>query len=268
MNVELHENPNNDRDRPRDPALGEFLRRHGPDGPSATLDQAILAAAQAVLIPPPVKRWSWQRWRTPLATAATLTLALALGLTIDRQPSLTVETATPAKPAEPDASPATSVRTEAPKAVIAPPSAEAPSRREAKVAGANGRPAPSLVPSVSAEPPALQAKRSAPVPVSPPAARDVAKAHDKESIKAIEIAPASRAENEARAASKRLAPAAVPLAEQAPAADATAGQLVPAPEVWLNEIRRLRQEGHPEEAARQLAEFRRRYPDYPLPENF
>jgi hypothetical protein len=36
--------------------------------------------------------------------------------------------------------------------------------------------------------------------------------------------------------------------------------------VWLDEIRRLKREGREKEAAEQLAEFRKAYPAYALPE--
>lgn len=256
-----------DRDSPRDPALGQLLRRHGPDGPSMATDKAILAAAQAELAPP-VTRRGWQRWRAPLAMAATLTLAVALSLTMDRQDSLTVETATPSVPSAP---PATSAHTDPARTAEAPSSPETSAKREAKAATTTGRPvAPSApsAPSVSAEPPAPQAKRSAPILASPSAVNDMANAYGKENTKSAEIAPASRTENERRAASKGSAATAAPLAEHAPTADAMADQRMPTPEAWLEEIRRLKQTGRQEEATRQLAEFRRHYPDYPLPKDF
>jgi hypothetical protein len=39
------------------------------------------------------------------------------------------------------------------------------------------------------------------------------------------------------------------------------------PEKWLDDIRKLRLEGKMAEADRELAEFRKRYPDYRLPED-
>ena len=39
------------------------------------------------------------------------------------------------------------------------------------------------------------------------------------------------------------------------------------PEKWLEDIRKLRTEGKATEAERELAEFRKRYPDYILPED-
>jgi hypothetical protein len=40
------------------------------------------------------------------------------------------------------------------------------------------------------------------------------------------------------------------------------------PEAWLEEIRRLRAQGRDAEAAMELAEFRKRHPDFVLPPDF
>jgi len=47
----------------------------------------------------------------------------------------------------------------------------------------------------------------------------------------------------------------------------SAAPAVLAPEAWIEEIRRLQREGRSAEAQRQLAEFARAYPDFPLPED-
>jgi len=39
------------------------------------------------------------------------------------------------------------------------------------------------------------------------------------------------------------------------------------PQTWIEDIRRLKGEGRTEEAGRELAEFRKRYPEYTLPED-
>jgi hypothetical protein len=39
------------------------------------------------------------------------------------------------------------------------------------------------------------------------------------------------------------------------------------PEVWIETIRRLKREGRADEAERELKEFRRRHPDYRLPDD-
>jgi hypothetical protein len=39
------------------------------------------------------------------------------------------------------------------------------------------------------------------------------------------------------------------------------------PEAWLEDIRKLKTQGNTAEAERELAEFKRRYPDYRLPDD-
>ena len=61
----------------------------------------------------------------------------------------------------------------------------------------------------------------------------------------------------------------------APAAPAAAGRLAPmrqqatprSPEAWLDEISRLKRAGRDQEAADQLTEFRKIYPDYAVPDS-
>jgi hypothetical protein len=72
-------------------------------------------------------------------------------------------------------------------------------------------------------------------------------------------------------------PAARPRAEAAAAStgsvSATAARVAApdsgqrTPEKWLEDIRRLRSEGKTAGAGRELSEFRKRYPDYALPED-
>ena len=59
----------------------------------------------------------------------------------------------------------------------------------------------------------------------------------------------------------------VPARPAAQSPSLSAGQPVEAPpEQWLTQIAELRREGRDDEADRQLAEFRRRFPDYRIPE--
>ena len=92
----------------------------------------------------------------------------------------------------------------------------------------------------SAEEP-LARHEAAPRPAAPPAA---ASAH--ESARADAVAPAEP-QPEARAALR-------------------AGLAAASPEQWLQGIADLKRQGRNEEAEKQLAEFRKRYPDYRIPE--
>lgn len=74
------------------------------------------------------------------------------------------------------------------------------------------------------------------------------------------------------------APAASPSAEAASTGAAAVGAIAAGriaapeakertPEKWLEDIRRLKSQGRTADAERELAEFRKRYPDYALPED-
>ena len=66
------------------------------------------------------------------------------------------------------------------------------------------------------------------------------------------------------------APAAEPMAAMRSRAEATAGAAsrfaAAAPEQWLQAIDDLKRQGQHDEAEKELAEFRKRYPDYHIPE--
>ena len=87
--------------------------------------------------------------------------------------------------------------------------------------------------------------------------------------------PAQASENRARAKARADAEQAQ-AREEPSAAAAVAGRVAPdrlasaaavaSPEQWLQGIADLRRQGRHEEADRQLAEFRKRYPDYRIPD--
>lgn len=89
-------------------------------------------------------------------------------------------------------------------------------------------------------------------------------------------APASMGEerkaiDEIRAARESANQAARARAQSAPSPQATtavsaSARVAPSPEQWLQRIADLRRQGRDEEADRELAEFRKRYPDYRLSE--
>jgi hypothetical protein len=51
------------------------------------------------------------------------------------------------------------------------------------------------------------------------------------------------------------------------AASVSAEQKARTPEEWLEALRRLKAQGRTDEFVRELAEFRKRYPDYKLPDD-
>jgi hypothetical protein len=104
---------------------------------------------------------------------------------------------------------------------------------------------------------------AAPVPpASPPSAADATTSNA--------AAPRARADAASR---DQVAPAekqAAPQREAAPAAGAANRTLARAAaepaERWLERIAELRRQGKDDDAERELAEFRRRYPDYRIPQ--
>ena len=166
------------------------------------------------------------RWRVPLSIAAVL--VLAVGVTLRMLPQ------------RPDAE---SVAL-APQVIQTPrPAAPAPAAETAKSAAA----APARELARAAAPAASAsdtAKAAAPAPVQEgarPAARAAAAADA--AVAGAAAAPRMRAESAAKLSSAPLTP-----------------------EVWLARIAELRKEGRTREADESLAEFRKRYPDYKIPE--
>lgn len=88
---------NDAHDNPCDPALSRLYGQASQPEPPPALDAAILAAAHAATAPqPPPRRPWWRRLQAPLALAATALFAIALTLSIDRNPP--AEFASPATP--------------------------------------------------------------------------------------------------------------------------------------------------------------------------
>jgi len=167
------------------------------------------------------------RWRVPLSIAAVL--VLAVGVTLRMLPQRPdAESVALAPQVMPTPRPAAP----APAAEAAKPVAPAPSRELARAAA----------PAASASD---TAKAAAPAPVQEgarPAARAAAAADAAVAGAAAE--PRMRAESAAKLSSAPLTP-----------------------EVWLARIAELRKEGRTREADESLAEFRKRYPDYKIPES-
>ena len=241
----------NEAETPRDEELSRLYRDGRRGEPPAALDRAILEAAAQALEPAEKRRSFWQRWQTPVVAFATVLLTATLTLLLHFE------------------------RRETPPAPAAERGAEA--ARDAAPAATAPAPAAPAVPAASA------AKR-APVPVAPrlgeapvsafPADRPTAEPSERRAAQpeagARAAAKAQSAEPGGQTGSLRSDSMAAPAAPAAaagapqparPAADA-AGR---SPAQRLDEIRRLRRDGRRAEADAALTEFRRLYPDYPLP---
>jgi hypothetical protein len=217
----------------RDPKVSQRYRELGAEEPPRHVDDAILAASRRAAhvhpapLVPPTGR---RRWYFPVAAAAIIMLSVAVTwhMQVDEGP-------------DPDGYAASAPSPEAPL--------EAPAEKKIEMQAA-----PAAKP-FTPDPPREsrdQAAPEAPARAAPQAAPPVA---------------ASRMEERAR----ESAPVAGARAPEAARADRALGkvgeQATEPPEKWLERIAELRRQGNHEEADKALEEFRKRYPDYKIPES-
>ncbi|HKQ28849.1 MAG TPA: hypothetical protein VJT77_09635 [Burkholderiales bacterium] len=228
----------------RDSKVSRRYRELGSEEPPRELDESILRAARrandgshAPLVTPAGRH----RWYYVFGAAAIMVLAVAVTVQIERQrpdPEFGAAAPVPQPHADDSAFKAPST-----------PAAPAP-KHETPPKGAARDAAPQTAP---------QAR--SPVPENKTAEAQKPEARLESAPRPAPAAPAeSRADETAiGAASSSQAPA--------PAARARmAEQGAESPERWLERIVQLRKEGRHDEAEKQLAEFRKRYPDYKVPE--
>lgn len=275
---------------PGDPQISALYREHAREEPPAAVDERILAAARAAVsaAAPAARRTWWQRWRATLALATTLVLTLSLSLLHERQPDdrrREAEVAAPPQPVAPGVSPAAVARD-----VVAPaaaPAAAAPAVGSNATAAADAS-APGAAPKQPAREERLGGQRAAPPAGESgprPSAGDWSHpggsvAAKREEATAAALPPVAKespavplatpaAPAVAGVAQEAAAPGQVPAArQQGPAGEKARAADLRRADDWLEEIRALRRAGRSAEAARQLADFRRAHPDYPLPEEF
>jgi hypothetical protein len=192
----------------------------------------------------------------PLALAATVVLTAIVSLLVfERESQLETNPLTPFLRVEPEAKPAERPAAEAPGRATRADEAQraVPSRSDAARERAE-RPAQVFVPDA---PPAAErreeAQQAAPPPAPPAAA-------------APALAPAAPAERRAGQAAPMPAPARA-LSREASERRQEATSAQARPEDWIENIRSLKTQGRSAEAERALAEFKRRFPDYPIPQD-
>jgi hypothetical protein len=244
--------------------------------PRRQIDDAILEASRrAARARHPVLH----RWGPPLALAATVVLGISLALLVTENESMR-DAGGLLRPQEPVGARAAKKREAAAPATPAPgaeaPRAEPPPARElfsspmgpteSKPAPASKAPpaAPALTPPALAKrtPPPAAAKSAAPQPPAPaPQRTDRIRREldqleeNRQTREAAAAAPASQAADAA-------APAGV-----GDVRSIVAAPVARSPESWLDDIRKLRSAGRSADAERELAEFRKRYPDYRVPDD-
>ncbi|HET7364313.1 MAG TPA: hypothetical protein VFJ70_12170 [Burkholderiales bacterium] len=211
----------------RDPQISQRYRALGGEEPPPELDRAILAAARRAT----TRR---NRWYPSLAAAAVLVFAVAIVVQVERQPPDQAPMSEPSPPAV--AAPA--------QDKVAPQERKAPAAAPAKpAAGRRAEQAPQFAPEPAPAPPPAPSAN-----VAAPAAGVGAEGERKRA-------------DETRAAPQLQRS----MGAQRSAASAALRDEVP-PDEWLTRIARLRELGRDEEADKELARFRERYPDYRIPE--
>jgi resuscitation-promoting factor RpfA len=230
-----------------DPKLSHLYREAASEDPPAALDAAILAAARERVAKPhkrSQRRERWSRWMVPAGAIATLVLGVSIALLVEREQTIDDTTLRKIEPRLESPAPARVTEPAKPKATAAP-----------EVA-------------VKKEVPAAAMPAQAPVrrPAEPAtSAADANQAEGRVNTTAPEMETGSTAARDAATSSP---------AAGAPAAPAVAARPAPmrqqatqrSPQAWLEEISRLKREGREKEVAEQLAEFRKAYPAYAVPE--
>jgi len=234
-----------------DPKLSRLYREAATEGPPSAVDAAILAAARKHAARPERRaRSSWSSWVAPASAIATLVVGVSVAFLVDRE--------------QPETGRDTKIRPISRRQQAAPP-ASASGTAKAKTAG-SAAPA-----AAKAEAPAAAAPAQAPAlaaPATPAAQAFPAESSEKAAESKSSVPRAASEANVARDAAVGATGA------SAPRAPAAAGKLAPlrqqavqrSPQAWLDEIGRLEREGRDKEAAEQLAEFRKAYPAYLVPE--
>ena len=225
--------------------------------PSASLDAAILSASRGALARPSASR----RWAAPVSIAAVLVLAFGVTLRMQQEkPGVESPDMDATRPAQrvavPAAPPAAAEKFED-KAVAEP----SPPMKQAAAPREEARAKKQVAP--AAKPDKVEADR---------ALRDEVRVEsERKDLK--ERAAVSELAKESNVASPAAAAAPAParlkreaLAAQAPAGVAADAQAVDEPTRELEAIAKLRVEGRHEEADKALGEFRRKRPDYRIPD--
>lgn len=265
-----------------DPKLSHAYREAAREEPPAALDAAILAAArERVARPQRRARASWIRWMAPASAVATLAIGVSIALLVEREQPATFDESSvrPAAPqpqgappaaeaakAADSAVPAQTIKREAPAASVRAPASE-PMRAAPAQPPAAAAPAPiAPAPAPAAVTPAPAPMRAEPVqPLNAPAAQAFPAESRERAAESKLSAPKAAAEaNVARDAAAGAAGAPAATGRVAPLRKQAAQR---SPQAWLEDIARLKREGRDNEATEQLAEFRKAYPAYPVPES-
>ena len=291
----------------RDEELSHIYREAEGPRPPQRVDDNILAASQRVagtVRRPAVFAFS-RRWGAPVAIAATVLVTSTVALMVHERQS-GVDTAAPGVPRAGRAakvSPAAPVRTDQPAKSPpaeprAEPSAKSPPAELPSAAAAPAAPSPrAAAPLDRAKPATVETALSgerratgqpARVPAVPPGVEILRKSEELKpaptaaapgaNVRAGTVPPQPPVPDAQRVFdAQQQAAGANTVRESASATQGVVSGLASrvvvseakerTPEKWLADIRKLKTEGKAIEAERELAEFKKRYPDYILPED-
>lgn len=274
-----------------DEKVAQRYRELGPEEPPRALDDTILAAARRKAGAGPVSptlRSSRQRWYAPLATAAVLVLAVAVTLNMQHERPGIESPALPPRAEQPAPQQELKLKAEEQLASVA----KQPARESSPALRKDSGPLSPAAPAAREPQPFAADRAQASAGAAAPAA--AARADDSRGVESSVTGSLARqmedrTSRDAEAASR--APQLGPLlaqrkrAESAARADrgesatnaevarSAAAQAAPqlqkqadAPEKELERIAQLRAQGRHDEADKALAEFRKRFPDYAIPE--
>jgi hypothetical protein len=267
---------------PRDEELARVYRAMRRDEPPAHLDEAILAASRRAVSARPQPVRTVRRWAAPVALAASVVIAVALGLNVsDERPDFIGSESVPAplpRPYSPPAAP----REAAPPVASAPaprlePAAPEPMKRERQAPRGDDSARASTDTAGARRDEAIAAAKPSSAPAAvPERAPDLAASGQGGPAQAMRRAPAAEeARSAAEAAPQPKVQAAPAPAAPPPAAAARNLQrdsVLPestrrAPQEWIEAIRKLKAQGRNEDVARELAAFRRAHPDFRVPDD-
>jgi len=247
-------------DELRDEQLLRLYREAAGSEPPEALDRAILAAALAEAAPAkPRRRAWWQTWAGPASVAATLVLTVTLTLMVQQESESPAPEAPPVKTDAADFA----VKPAAPSAKVKQEAARLPEAPRSEPEGASV-PKP-FTGEMKAQPAAPAGAAAPPLPSLPPPPPAPA-AEPLES--GVPAQPAATLRRQAAPATDVAADAVEARAKSAPLRKEAAGAaMTRSPGQWLEDIRQLKQQGKEKEAAESLADFRKAYPDYRLPDD-
>jgi hypothetical protein len=214
-----------------DPHISALYRKTGNIEPPASLDETVLANARRAV------RQRRNRWMLPLSTAAVLMLGLTvlLKLNSEWQPTPKLEDSAPTSAANEDKLAEAPIRMMAKKAAPAPAETRALKSAPPSIATAPRDEQPRKTAREKTEIAKMLGSASDTAPISDSAIQQAEKSKDTESPVITGMAQAE--------------------------------QKVLEPKEWIKKIRKLLEAKKQDEAEKELKAFRKRYPDYKLPDD-